>query len=95
MPRDQFYDPQIGDSEQMQIRGFQVGIGGTYVLMDDVVTALRGFAQSLDDPDAGALVHEVASWLGAGAPPPVIEPAAVQEAVEVGGRSSLRIGSSR
>lgn len=50
----------------MQIRGFQVAIGGTYVLMDDVVTALRGYAQSLDDPDAGALIHEVASWLQAG-----------------------------
>lgn len=51
----------------MQIRGFQVSIGGTYVLMDDVVTALRAYAQSLDSPEAGALVHEVASWLQEGA----------------------------
>lgn len=51
----------------MQIRGFQVSIGGTYVLMDDVVTALRAYAQSLDSPEAGALVHEVASWLHEGA----------------------------
>lgn len=51
----------------MQIRGFQVSIGGMYVLMDDVVTALRAYAQSLDVPEAGALVHEVASWLQEGA----------------------------
>lgn len=72
MPRTQFYDPQVGDSERMQIRGFQVGIGGTYVLMDDVVTALRGYAQSLEEPDAGALIHEVATWLSSGAELPQV-----------------------
>jgi len=51
----------------MQIRGFQVAIGGTYVLMDDVVTALRAYAQSVEDPDHAGIVHEVASWLQAGA----------------------------
>lgn len=64
--RDKFYDPQMGDSAPMQIRGFPVSIGGTYVLLDDVITALRAYAQSLEDPDAGAVVHEVASWLQAG-----------------------------
>jgi hypothetical protein len=67
MPKTQFYDPQVGDSDPMQIRGFQVGIGGTYVLMDDVVTVLRAYAQSLDDPAAGAAVHDAVSWLQAGA----------------------------
>jgi hypothetical protein len=50
----------------MQIRGFPVAIGGTYVLLDDVVTALREFAQSLADPEQGAVVHEVATWLVSG-----------------------------
>jgi hypothetical protein len=79
-----YYDPQVGDSAEMQIRGFQVQIGGTYVLMDDVVTALRGYAQSLPDPEAGALVHDVATWLQQGAEPlPVIEE--VVETVEPSG----------
>ena len=67
--RHDFYEPQEGESPPMQIRGFQVGIGGTYVLMDDVITALRAFAQSLDDPSGGAIVHECASWLQEGAAP--------------------------
>jgi len=62
----QFYDPMIDQGQKLQMRGFQVAIGGTYVLLDDVVTALRAYAQSQEDPDAGALVHEVATWLQAG-----------------------------
>lgn len=65
----------------MQIRGFQVAIGGTYVLMDDVVTALRAYAQSLTSPDAGAVVHELASWLAQGAPE--IEEALPDDPMEV------------
>ncbi len=65
--RTQHYDPMIQEQQQATpIRGFQVTIGGTYVLMDDVVTALRQFAQSLDDPDQGGAVHEAATWLQSG-----------------------------
>jgi hypothetical protein len=56
--------------EQTQIRGFPIPVAGTYVLLDDVVSALRVYAQSLTDPEAGALVHELASWLNAGEEPP-------------------------
>ena len=71
--RHNFYDPQLGPSEPLQIRGVQVTIGGTYVLMDDVLTALRVYAQSLD-PDDAAAVHGAAGWLQAGAQaPPQIE----------------------
>jgi hypothetical protein len=73
MSRTQFYDPQIGESAPMQIRGFQVAIGGTYVLMDDVITALREYAQSLEGSHDGATVHEAASWLQAGAGLPEVE----------------------
>ncbi len=58
-----------------QIMGFQVPATGTYVLLDDVVAALRSYAQSLEDPNAGALVHDVASWLDGGATPEVEAPA--------------------
>lgn len=61
----QFFEPMI-EEQETQMRGFQVGIGGTYVLLDDVVTALRQYAQSLDDPNAGALIHDVATWLHSG-----------------------------
>lgn len=65
--RDKFYNPQVGESEQMQIRGFQVAIGGTYVLMDDVVTALREYAKLVADPESRATVYDVAEWLATGA----------------------------
>ena len=48
----------------MQIRGFGISIGGTYVLLDDVVTALHTYANSYHDPD-DANVHEAATWLQA------------------------------
>ena len=48
------------------IRGIHVEVGGTYVLLDDVVASIREYAQSLDDPNAGAAIHELASWLGQG-----------------------------
>jgi len=89
MPRTQFYDPQVGESEQMQIRGFQVQIGGTYVLMDDVVTAIRMYAQSLEDPNAAALVHDLATWLTSGTPDlPEAVPEPVQASQEVYGAES-------
>ena len=40
-------------------------VGGTYVLLEDVVNSIRQYAQSLTDPAAGAAIHELASWLGA------------------------------
>lgn len=73
MPRQtQHYDPIIedGSAQATAIRGFQVGIGGTYVLMDDVVTAIREYAQSLADPEFGSLVHDLANWLTSGQPLP-------------------------
>jgi hypothetical protein len=45
------------------IRGLQVTEAGTYVLMADVVQAIREYAQSLDDANAGALIHDLATWL--------------------------------
>lgn len=65
------YEPMIDQGEQIQMRGFAVTIGGTYVLMDDVVTAIRAYAQSLDDPNFGAFAHEIANWLAGGLPPAV------------------------
>ena len=50
------------------IQGFVVPAPGTYVLMGDVVAAIREYAQSLDDPNAGALVHDLATWLDGGLP---------------------------
>lgn len=68
MKSQQYYEPLIQEEQQASpIRGFQVTIGGTYVLMDDVVTAIREYAQSLGDPEHGALVHDVATWLQVGA----------------------------
>lgn len=49
-----------------QIRGLEVISTGTYVLLDDVVTAIREYAQSQDDPNAGALLHDLATWLDTG-----------------------------
>jgi hypothetical protein len=65
--RERFYDPLLQEEQQASpIRGFQVMIGGTYVLLDDIVTSLREYAQSLPDPAAGGLIHEVATWLQSG-----------------------------
>ena len=50
------------------IRGLQVMEVGTYVLMADVVTAIREYAQAQDDPNAGALLHDLATWLDGGLP---------------------------
>jgi hypothetical protein len=52
------------------MRGFQVTIGGTYVLLDDVVTTLRLYADSLPDPTQ---VYEAAAWLVSGQQPPAVE----------------------
>lgn len=54
-----------------EIQGFQVPTEGTYVLLEDVVSAIRAYAQSLEDPNAGALVHDLATWLDAGRNPEV------------------------
>jgi len=72
MPRQrQFYDPQIDDGSPQEtiLRGFQVQIGGTYVLLDDVVTVLRMYADSIDS----IAVHEAANWLISGQQLPEIE----------------------
>jgi hypothetical protein len=67
LPRQQFYEPLIQeDAAQMEIRGFAVTIGGTYVLLDDIVTALREYAHALSEAEQAALIHEVATWLQAG-----------------------------
>jgi hypothetical protein len=50
-----------------EIQGFQVQTSGTYVLLADVVAALRAYAQSLEDPNDGAAVHGAVGWLEAGA----------------------------
>lgn len=70
MPRVEYYDPQVETRATRQatpIRGFPVTIGGTYVLLDDVITVLREYAQSLEDADDQAAVHGVATWLQSGA----------------------------
>ena len=54
---------------ETQIQGFQVEMPGTYVLISDVVAALRAYAQSLEDPNDGAAVHGAVGWLEAGAAP--------------------------
>ena len=67
----QFYEPLIKEEQPQTtaLRGFQVQIGGVYVLLDDVVTVLREYAQSLEDAEQGALVHEIATWLVSGERP--------------------------
>ncbi len=57
-----------------EIQGFQAPTAGTYVLLPDVVSAIRAYAQSLEDPNAGALIHDLASWLDGGADPEVEQP---------------------
>lgn len=86
MPKQMFYEPLIQEEqESMQIRGFHTDIAGTYVLMDDVVSALREYAQSLEDPNDGALVHGVATWLSDGAQmqerPAEVAPVAANEEI--------------
>jgi len=51
-----------------EIRGIPVQAPGTYVLLEDVVAAIREYAQAQDDPNAGALVHDLATWLDGGLP---------------------------
>jgi hypothetical protein len=93
MPRQrQFYEPEVQpvQAQASPIRGFQIGIGGTYVLMDDVVTVLREFAQSMDAhawdatgvPDPREVLYEVATWLQSGERPPSLD--SVQDAVILG-----------
>ncbi len=52
-----------------EIRGMEVAASGTYVLLEDVVTVIHEYAQSLDDPTAGAAIHALASWLVSGEMP--------------------------
>ncbi len=59
---------------ETQIQGFSVPTEGTYVLLDDVVSAIRAYAQSLEDPNAGGLIHDLATWLDGGSDPEVEEP---------------------
>lgn len=74
MSRQQFYDPFVeqtlgltaeeqADMQLVQMRGVQIPITGTYVLIDDVVTALRQYAHVLEDPNDSAVVFEAAAWL--------------------------------
>ena len=60
--RQTYYEPQVGDTEQIQMRGFPVPITGTYVLLDDVISALRSYAQAYEE----SAVDEAATWLGSG-----------------------------
>ena len=57
-----------------EIQGFQVPTEGTYVLLDDVISAIRAYAQSLEDPNAGGLIHDLATWLDGGRDPEVQVP---------------------
>jgi len=58
-----------------EIRGFEAPTPGTYVFLDDVISAVREYAQSLEDPNAGALIHDLATWLDAGRDVQVEQPA--------------------
>lgn len=72
--RDNYYDPMVDDgTQQLQIRAFQVQIGGTYVLMDDIVTALRAFGDSLPEPSATELIYAAVDWMTSGQPLPQID----------------------
>jgi hypothetical protein len=74
-----FYEPLVqGEAQPTQVRGFRTEIAGTYVLLDDVVTVIRQYAQSLEDPNEGALVHEVANWLVSGEQLPAPKPEPVE-----------------
>lgn len=80
--RRQFYEPEQQAEQASAVRGFPVTITGTYVLLDDVVTVIREYAQSLADADDGALVHELATWLQSGEPPAEASTDAVGEGIE-------------
>jgi len=69
-------------AEEAMMNGFQVQVEGTYVLLDDVVAAVRAYAQSLSDPDQGALIHELASWFASGEPAPLRYGEPVHEVAE-------------
>lgn len=43
-----------------------------YVMLDDVVATIREYAQSLDDANAGAAIHELASWLSGSSMPAAV-----------------------
>lgn len=79
------------ENEQLAIRGFQMPVAGTYVLLEDVVGAIRSYAQSLDDANDGALIHELGSWLSQSLPPAVDEPieSVELESVEVYGAEDI------
>ena len=73
------------------IRGIHVESGGTYVLMDDVIASIREYAQSLDDPNAGAAIHELASWLGASSMPAAVAGISYEEPVTVTDEEADRV----
>jgi hypothetical protein len=63
------------------IRGLAVPEAGTYVLMADVVTVIREYAQALEDPNAGALIHDLATWLDGGLPEEEAHDAVIEQEV--------------
>jgi hypothetical protein len=54
------------------IRGFEA-VEGTYVVMEDVIMSIREYAQSLEDPNSGALIHDLATWLSGDQPEVEVE----------------------
>lgn len=75
--RQAYHEPIVQDAQASQIRGFPVSITGTYVLLDDVVTVIREYAQTSPDPVIGGAIHELATWLMGG-----MEVTAPAEAIE-------------
>ena len=101
MSKQQFYDPFVeqalgmdedAQNRQVEMRGFQVGISGTYVLLDDIVTALRQYAHVLPDADESAAVFEAAAWLTSGGALPETPLAEVQD-LPPSGRSEPPYGA--
>lgn len=64
--RQAYHEPIVQDAQASQIRGFPISITGTYVLLDDVVTVIREYAQTSPDPVIGGAIHELATWLQGG-----------------------------
>lgn len=63
MARQTYYEPMIQEEQQASpLRGFQVQIGGVYVLLDDVITALREYSRAYESDE----VMLAANWLGSG-----------------------------
>ena len=62
MARQQFYEPQV-QQEASAVRGVQVTITGTYVLLDDIITVLKEYADANGQPT----VADAAEWLRGGA----------------------------